>query len=469
MIPKRRSDHGQVLVIVAFGMFALLGMAALAIDGGNAYSDRRHAQNAADTAALAAGLTFVRNPDQWSVAHDAGMTRASDNGYDNNGTTNEVAVYRCNEAGATCHLPSPLPPLPSGDPDLSAYYIQASITSHVPTYLARVLGVTQVTNAVQAVVHSVPPRLQERYNGAALVALQPGCKNPPSVPDDPFTLGGTGDIVVNASGVFVNSNCNNAFTSSNNTTLTTPDAITCVVGTVNANGVVEPPAQPNCSGAVDPQAFKAPPVDLTSCTTPPAPGAGTITDLGVLPGDTRHTYLATPGYYDSTFPPNLSGTLRLGTGIYCLKNGISVNSTLDLTTDLGDGGAFDGSDTALEGVLLYVPTGSVTFNGSSHVTIGAMNNVSISPSLRGYLLYVPPTNNSPVKIAGSNGSQFVGTILAPASLITMEGGSNTDSLSLECQIIGFSIKLTGNGLLDITYHGGQVGKAYTNPILELYR
>ena len=57
MKSMRKSERGQVLVIMAFGMFALLGMTALAIDGGNAYSDRRHAQNAADTAALAAGLT----------------------------------------------------------------------------------------------------------------------------------------------------------------------------------------------------------------------------------------------------------------------------------------------------------------------------------------------------------------------------------------------------------------------------
>ena len=90
-----------------------------------------------------------------SGAVAAGMTRAADNGYDNNGTSNDVEIRKCNDPAATCGLPSPLPPLyPNGPADLSSYYIQSTITSTVPTYLAKVVGVTEVTNSVQAVVHA---------------------------------------------------------------------------------------------------------------------------------------------------------------------------------------------------------------------------------------------------------------------------------------------------------------------------
>ena len=458
MRAMRKAEPGQVLVIVAFGMFALVGMAALAIDGGNVYSDRRHAQNAADTSVLAAGLQWVRDPTDWNAAAAAGLSRANDNGYNDNGTANVVQVYQCNHPAATCNLPSPLPPLPGGSPDLTAYYIQTTITSHVPTYLARVLGVSQITNSVQAVVHAVPPWLESRYDGAALVSLMPGCKSD-SWPNDPFTLSGSSKSIVNGSGVFVNSDCDNAFTGSNNTSLVTPDGGTCVVGGVISNGVVNPPADDHCASSIDLQRFKVPPVDLTSCPNP-----GTITDTG------GNNYVATAGYYDTSFPDvSPAGNLVLGPGIYCMKSGINAGAGWNITTDVDGNGTFDGSDGHDEGVLLYVPMGEVTFNGGSDIHIGAMNNINVDIGIRGYLIYLPQSNNSPVKIAGSNGSQFIGTILAPASLITLEGGSETDSLNLQCQIMGFSIRVTGNGTLNITYNGGKVGQAWTNPILELYR
>ena len=48
-----RSARGQMLVIVALGMTALVAMAGLVIDGGMAWSNRRQVQNAVDSASLA--------------------------------------------------------------------------------------------------------------------------------------------------------------------------------------------------------------------------------------------------------------------------------------------------------------------------------------------------------------------------------------------------------------------------------
>src|SRR5512145_959469 len=48
-----RHEQGQAIVIMALAMIALLAFAALAIDGGNAYVERRRSQNGADAAALA--------------------------------------------------------------------------------------------------------------------------------------------------------------------------------------------------------------------------------------------------------------------------------------------------------------------------------------------------------------------------------------------------------------------------------
>lgn len=69
-----RSRKGQVLVVVALALVALVGIVALAVDGGHVYAERRKMQNAADAGALAgarvlcyeegATLTQVRNEAQ---------------------------------------------------------------------------------------------------------------------------------------------------------------------------------------------------------------------------------------------------------------------------------------------------------------------------------------------------------------------------------------------------------------------
>ena len=55
-----RDERGVTTVIVAISLIALIGIAALAIDGGNAFFTRRTTQNAADTAALAGAEALNR-------------------------------------------------------------------------------------------------------------------------------------------------------------------------------------------------------------------------------------------------------------------------------------------------------------------------------------------------------------------------------------------------------------------------
>lgn len=52
-IHHHHSERGQSIVLIAIFMVVLIGILALAIDGGLGYSNRRQAQNAADAAALA--------------------------------------------------------------------------------------------------------------------------------------------------------------------------------------------------------------------------------------------------------------------------------------------------------------------------------------------------------------------------------------------------------------------------------
>src|SRR5258706_14868307 len=94
---NKPTEKGQALVVVALAAIVLFGFASLAIDGSAAFSDRRHAQNAADTAAMAGALKYARSSGLWSAAQDIAIystakTRTTSNCYDKNGTSHVMTV-----------------------------------------------------------------------------------------------------------------------------------------------------------------------------------------------------------------------------------------------------------------------------------------------------------------------------------------------------------------------------------------
>src|SRR5258708_39841495 len=62
--PIARLERGQSAVFVALLLVAMVGMLALALDGGNAFFKRREAQNAADAGALAGAR-------EWCITRNA--------------------------------------------------------------------------------------------------------------------------------------------------------------------------------------------------------------------------------------------------------------------------------------------------------------------------------------------------------------------------------------------------------------
>ena len=105
MKTKKRSQQGQAIILIALAIVGLVGFTALAIDGGNAFSDRRHAQNAADTAVLSAALSKIRgNANEWKTA---GLNLASTNGYDDSNPEHSVTIHTCNVTGLHKLLNSP--------------------------------------------------------------------------------------------------------------------------------------------------------------------------------------------------------------------------------------------------------------------------------------------------------------------------------------------------------------------------
>jgi hypothetical protein len=88
---ERREARGQVLVVFALSLIALLGFAGLAIDGGSTFAQRRDEQTAADLAALAGANDYLINGDV-ALATDRARSVASVNGFTHGSDGTNVAA-----------------------------------------------------------------------------------------------------------------------------------------------------------------------------------------------------------------------------------------------------------------------------------------------------------------------------------------------------------------------------------------
>jgi hypothetical protein len=91
-----RREPGQVLVIFALALVAIVAMTGLVIDGGSTFVQRRTQQNVADAAVMAAGYAYSMTGSTASGAA-AGQAVAAANGYTNGSAG--VSVTVTNAAG----------------------------------------------------------------------------------------------------------------------------------------------------------------------------------------------------------------------------------------------------------------------------------------------------------------------------------------------------------------------------------
>lgn len=481
------SEKGQALILITFGIIALIGFTALAVDGGRALEDRRHAQNAADTAALAAALAKVKGENYLTPA----LNIAANNGYDNDADS-IVEVKLCSDSGVTCAgVPS----------DKRSEYIHIKITSTIPTTFMRVLGRNQITNVVEAVAHAQGNFGSSSggplFNGAAMIATKSGNYN------QCFLLNGSANLVIHNSGIYVNCSGSQTLFMNGGAHLGM-DAMGQVVGCYKTNGnasydpitcgvnggvsqtidettfatmpTTEPP--PACSG-------NAPPPVVNGNTITYSPG--TYSNITINSGKTA---ILTPGLYcvNGNFILNGNGRLEGPNGRVQLVlqnqnivlNGGGVINFNDLeiygnnASFLLNGGAIfranrlrmystgNGSFTvngnaelSSDNAYFYLKTGNITWNGNSILNLHAPPQ---GDPYAGLLVHMPwNTTTSGVTFNGGSNIHLYGTFLAPRRPITFNGGVNFE---LHSQIIGYTYIVNGGGDVQIYF---QADENYSQP------
>lgn len=394
MKTKNLSERGQALIFIALAAIGLFAITGLAIDGSAKFSDYRHAQNAADTAALAGALAKINSDSQWKLV---ALDRAGSNGYDNNLVNKTVDVYACNENGSDC---GPY----AGEQNI----VKVVINSQVKTTFARVIGISQTRNTVQAYAMSQQSYTGELYGGASIVGLAPDqCKT--------IWFSGGGETNINGGGVFSNSNKDCGVTIQGSADIDMDGSIDMVADGYTKNG--NPPLGDIDGGiksGADQYAYPPPAKML------PNP---TCSGNAVKSGNAM-----SPGNWSGTFPPN--GVKTLNAGTYCINGTFKMNANDTLT------GA---------GVTIVMQSGGIDWNGGARITLSAPT----SGNLAGLLIYAPMSNTSTMRFNGNAETLLTGTVLMPAAPIIFNGTGNLNPSRV--QIVGYTIELTGSNATNVLY------------------
>ena len=424
-------ERGQAIVLIVLAMVALLGFTALAIDGGRLYSERRHAQNAADAAALAGALQKA-NKQADSVVLDAVLASAAANGY----TSAQVS-------GAVGG--------PFTDLFGKYYLVTTTITSTLEATFAHFVYAGPLQNRVQAVAKAY--QSQPALPGYAIVAMNPNCNNDPLI----GVAGGgvDGGVETFLGGMFLNSptasnKCPlNPSTSTNSVGIIAHDGTSIAsVGSVDYSGQSKISPVPIETGLN----FGEPITDpLAELPEPQCTGNGSV-------NKSASPWIYSPGYFQARD----LGAGFYQPGIYCIDGTIKLSGNESLEGD---------------GVVFYFMNGGmqITGNGGMHLTaptsancLGTVGARTASCTYTGIIIFVARNNSSTIDVRGNGGDAVHGLIYGlNATIQAKGGGENPEETQVVGQIIAKSVLNTGNGSLKVTYNENEI--YWKSPSLSLNR
>lgn len=414
-----KSEKGQAIILIVFAMIGLIGLTALTVDGGMAYDDRRHAQNAADSAAFAAALAAAKN----EALLDAGYAIASVNGYDDNGNTNEVTVSSEPTEAGGCTAET-----------LDNVDITVEIISHVDTFFAPVVGIQTVTNKVSATTRVCGSHLDPLFDGNAIVALND------SLVDcgyDAGTSGGPDKIwKVTGGGLF-----SNGCFDQGGGTLDVPDdkCITAVGGaTVTTDG------NHDCVQQNQTAKKYIYPDDILELM-PPNPCTGAVT----------------AGRYAAGGKIPTAGQTTFIDDIFCIADGEDLDDRIRLT-----------NSTLYVTDLIF----DIKFAGGGSDGVGWSGTATTTADspYRGYFMVIAMNTKADanackqnIEYRGNGNASLTGTIFAPS--VCWDASANSDNDANSSQFVFWQVTGNGGAAVTVDYQQTQNGQLPQEPTLQLLK
>lgn len=517
-------EKGQIVVILAVALVALLGITALAVDGSMIYQKRRNDQTTADSTALSAAQTASA-----SISCSAARTAA----------INQAITYASAQEGVALmnDTTSPNRVEAACSADNRSLTIKIVVTSDTPTTFAKMVSRNQLQTKVES-TSQVNFGSGVFAGGSALWSTGPTCDA-----NGGIWLSGTAVIKIRGGGAYSKSCISVASSPSGvmsdsapiyysgttgknvtKVTIGSKEEYLGVAGQSGSNGLmlahwqnayalIEPSLNlptgynyqvnpsPNTSipEAVWPIVVPIMPNPVFTDAMTPQTCSG-LTDFGT-PASTTTSY--SEGIYTSiNVAPTADATF--GSGVYCIKPGGNVTFqqknvnalntkfyfqgagsffitggvktvTMDNSSVYMTNGDFDVSQGTFNAkyITIYLKQGSFWLrNGAYGATLLAPNcnnsACGVGPSIKGVLIYMDPANTGTFNVVNGNGTHHLtGTIYAPNALAVLDGG--TSSVTNDIQLIAKRIELSGSAAITMDTDNGDLYAGGTGTSVELLK
>jgi hypothetical protein len=400
--------RGNVCVLVAVLLPVLIGITAIAIDGGVLMDDRQRAQSAADASALAAaGQLFYNWPagqglDPLGKAAAAAQSLATENGFPSIQLNVSPAVY----AGG-----------PNKGQVIPAGYAEAIISYGQKRYFSSLYGTTTV--AVQA--RAVARGLWKAGNNGILVL------NPTD--SGALTDVGNGSLTVVGASLIVDSSASDGGTATGGGTISAPE--------IDFSGT------PGYSGGTwhgTINSGQPPTPDPLAYLPEPDPSGMTSYNKENMAGHQTDTIY--PGIYRGGISVSGQATLNMQPGIYYM-----------------DGGGFSftgqGSLNAPGVMIVNAPKSS-----SDIINVNGNGAVNLSPpttgTYAGISLWQARSSTNNIDVTGNGTSTMSGTFYTAHGTLNVSGNGATDVLG--SQYISYNLKVNGGGNFSVNWDANLVGR-----------
>lgn len=358
-----KDESGNVLVISALAMTALLGFVALATDVGTLFRGRRNVQTAADGAAVAASLNYLHTA-SLTTAIAAGKAAASTNGVTDGSD------------GATVSISLP----PADGPNAgNSLFAEAQISKPKNTLFLKMFGINTMTVTARAVAGS------PNYGNACIWLMANSGTT--------MYLQGSYDIEATGCGIYVNSTSSNAL------------SITGNGGTVNALflDVVGGSTSIHATAPTAPTLYAAPRKSPWGNLNGPTESNGGCTTIDSSTTSVTGDQTASAPGLGNAICYQKAVTLNgatLGPGTYMFEKGVTISGTVTVNSGTIDiyGGTFNQPSNTL--VNITAPT-SGTYNGIA--------------------ILQPANNTNQLQVQfGSNNQTLDGYIYAPGAQVYLQ-------------------------------------------------
>ena len=421
---------GQIMVVVAVSLIALIGCGAIATDVGLLWTFKRQMQQAADAAAIAgdreiySGNASATEP---TNAQNAALADVTQNGFTNAQLWTQTQNPCVGSAGQTCVVVNAPPQSGSYANDHSA--VEVIVSQPEPTFFLKIFNISSVTVTARAVA---------RYSAAqgCLYALDATAPN--------AVVASGGSLFSTQCNVYVDSDNTQGLVSSGGSSITAQNSTINVVASAYSGSGFSPTPITNASPVSDPFAsMPAPTFSNTCACTNYTVSKNQVACNGNTINATGTSATLNPGVYCG--------------GITVSGNGVSATFTSGTYILLGGGLNVKGGANATGSGVMFYNTYSTTPNYAyAPIVISASSTTLSAPTsgtYEGILFFqdrnIPTKDTGPSgpqnTVSGTSSTSFTGALYFPSTPLVYSGGSATTDCT---ELIADTLTISGTSYIN---------------------